>query len=131
MANNNAPIACAGSRAPSTGSGKTLCPHKPTAWRTFHEPAVVYLLAGLALHLLWAWWFERYLLPYLPFLLWGLWVAVERVKKGLGVWVLAVMVLMPLPTQTRGLMRARESRHKPEYAAAYQWIQRNTRPHEP
>jgi hypothetical protein len=93
------------------------------------DPAALILASGLALHLIWAWWFERYLLPFLPFLLWGLWRWVERQKKGAGVWVLALLALLPLVGQSRHLLSDRQSRYVPEHHAAYKWIQQNTPAH--
>ena len=93
------------------------------------EAAAAYLAGGAILHAIWPWWFERYLLSFLPFLIWGgmvfckRWMPEKRMAALL--WFLA---LLPLPVQGRSLVFDNDDRSKPQLARTYAWIRERTTP---
>ncbi|MFH2203753.1 MAG: hypothetical protein ABIJ96_11600 [Elusimicrobiota bacterium] len=91
-----------------------------------YETAMVYLACGVAMHLLWPWWYERYLVTLLPFLIWGLALALERFSHGRTAAIFAVLTILPLPVQLPRLMRGDRARQRPELIRTYEWIRGNT-----
>ncbi|MFC1679899.1 hypothetical protein ACFL2T_06785 [Elusimicrobiota bacterium] len=98
--------------------------------RSGYETAGLYLLLAVAMHAIWPWWFERYLPPLLPFLIWGLWSVLRRALRSerAAVCVLAVLAVVPVPGQGFELMRRAAARQRPEFASTYRWIKENTEP---
>ncbi|MFH1724277.1 MAG: hypothetical protein ABII00_06605 [Elusimicrobiota bacterium] len=92
------------------------------------DAGALFLLGGIALHLAWPWWYDRYLLPYLPFLIWGLWHAVVRVARSerIAAVVFAAATLLPLPAKGTAFVRAASARGRPELSRTYAWIRDNT-----
>jgi len=92
-----------------------------------YETAVVYLAGGILMHAVWPWWYERYLVSFLPFLIWGLAsLAAARLPRRWAAAALAAAVLLPLPAQGTRLMRGDRARQRPELMRTYAWIRANT-----
>lgn len=93
-----------------------------------YDPGLGALAFGVLLHAFWPYWYERYLPPFLPFLIWGLYLCAESLPGGRrrAPWVLAALALMPLPAQGRVLLRERAARSRPELARTYAWVRENT-----
>lgn len=86
--------------------------------------ALLMLGAGLAMHAVWGWQYERYLIPLLPWLLW-------TAAKGLGpaarpalAALLASQLLFHLPLWIGG----GHSWSEPELAQTYAWVKSHTPP---
>lgn len=98
--------------------------------RRGYETAAVYVALGVGMHAIWPFWYKRYLVPFLPFLIWGLgafagrFMASDRVRAG----ALALLVLIPFPGQTVGLMRGASARCNPDFRDTYAWIRGHTEP---
>jgi hypothetical protein len=82
-----------------------------------------FMLAGAALmHLFWAWQYERYLIPLLPWLLWGAAEALGRRAKP----VLFGLLLLQTGLHTWRWALRPSPYSQPELAAAYTWLRANT-----
>lgn len=93
-----------------------------------YEPAGVFLLCGALMHAFWPWWYERYLVAFLPFLIWAAWKAFEALGENRAAGLLLVWALSPLAAQSLPIMRSGEERSRPDLAETYAWIRDNTRP---
>lgn len=83
------------------------------------------MLAGAGLmHLAWAWQYERYLLPLLPWLLWGVAEALGRRAKP----VLAAALLAQTGLHTWRWTLRPSPFAEPELRGAYDWLRTNTAP---
>jgi hypothetical protein len=93
------------------------------------EPAELFLVFSLLMHLAWSWWFDRYLLVLLPFLYSGLARALPPLQAASRRWtgVLAVVFLGQFMIQGRLWLQA-DSSQKPELADTYEWIRSHTSP---
>ncbi|OGR88312.1 MAG: hypothetical protein A3J74_03150 [Elusimicrobia bacterium RIFCSPHIGHO2_02_FULL_57_9] len=92
--------------------------------RAGREPAILMLAAGLGMHAVWGWQYERYLIPLLPWLLWA-------GGKGLGPRarpVLAVLLAAQLLFHLPYWVGRAHSRSQPELAQTYDWIKFHTDP---
>jgi hypothetical protein len=94
------------------------------------EPASLYILCWIGMHALWPYWYERYLVAALPFLLWGVCEALRPAfrSEGLRAAVLAALALLPFPGQTRWLLSGARERSAPELRETYSWIRERTDP---
>ena len=85
------------------------------------------MLAGAGLmHLVWAWQYERYLLPLLPWLLWGVAVALKRRAKP----ALAALLLAQTALHTWRWALKPSPFAEPELRAAYAWLREHSKPDE-
>jgi hypothetical protein len=90
-------------------------------WRDWLDPAAWMLLGGLALHAIWSWHYERYLIPLLPLLLWTAIVALDeepRIK-------LCALLIAQIAFQSHHWL-SRTAWSKIELAQTYGWLKANT-----
>lgn len=94
------------------------------------DSARLFLAGSLVMHLFWPWWYERYLIPLLPFLWATLLEAFPSVKEprvgqraaiGLGLTAGLIFLSQGIP-----LIRSSESRRRPALRDTYAWIQAHT-----
>lgn len=98
--------------------------------RRGYEPAAALLAGGALMHAFWPWWYERYLVVFLPFLLWGLWEAVRSLRReSLAAGLLVLVLVLSLAGQGRLVARQSARSHRLELHASYRWIQRHTPAH--
>ena len=93
------------------------------------EPAAIFLILSLAMHIFWPWWYFRYLVPLLPFLLWtmtALWPRRFTHWAGLALLVWGVVIFQWSVQGRSWITKGRES--QPEMAATYAWVRDNTPP---
>jgi len=83
-----------------------------------YQTAAVYLGFGILLHAFWPYWYERYLPPFLPVLVFGWAAALEFVSRRAGV-VLAACALLTVPGQGAVLVSRQNLRYRPEAAETY------------
>jgi len=96
-------------------------------WRENREdPALWMLAAGALLHALWAWQYERYLIPLLPWLLWSVARGLGRAAGPTLALMLACQLLFHLPRFASG----RAFRRQPELSETYQWLRSSIQPSE-
>jgi len=95
-----------------------------------YDAGIAYALCAGLMHAFWPYWYERYLLSFLPFLIWGLWLLMGRAVESdrARALVLAVLVLIPFPSRGVGLMRGASARCSPEFRDTYAWIRGHTEP---
>lgn len=96
-------------------------------FRHSYEPAGMFLLCALGLHLVWPYWYDRYLLPYLPFVAWGVWQALARRPRA-ALALLAVLAAAPVLGQGLSLSRSITERRVPDLERTYAWVRSNTDP---
>ena len=87
-----------------------------------------YLGFGILLHAVWPWWYERYLPPYLPVLVLGWAVLLERVPKSRGAIAALLLALGTVPGQGTVLVRREHLRYRPEMAVTYASIREHAAP---
>ncbi|MFA5139371.1 MAG: hypothetical protein WC728_09060 [Elusimicrobiota bacterium] len=94
------------------------------------EPVSVYVLCWIGMHAFWPYWYERYLVTLLPFLLWGFCEALRAVVRpeSLRAGLLAALALVPFPGQARWLLSGTRERSVPELQETYSWIRERTDP---
>lgn len=86
-------------------------------WRNPLDPAPLMLLGAMAMHGVWSWHYERYLIPMLPWLIWSMAVALgERPRVKLCLLLAAQIVFQS--HQWLG----RTSWSKVELAQTYDWL---------
>ncbi|MDE2489681.1 MAG: hypothetical protein KGM24_02455, partial [Elusimicrobia bacterium] len=88
------------------------------------DPAAWVLLGAAALHALWGWQYERYLLPLLPLMLWALAEGLERAAAP----ALAVLLVLQLGAQTLPRLGRPSPWRTPELARTYAWLSARPRP---
>ncbi|MBI5240487.1 MAG: hypothetical protein HY926_08440 [Elusimicrobia bacterium] len=98
------------------------------AWRAWPEdrarPAILMLAGTAAMHAVWPWQYDRYLIPLLPWLLWLL-------AAGTGArarWLLALLLAAQLGSHTHRWVLGRHSWRTPELARTYEWVRTRTAP---
>jgi len=88
------------------------------------DPAVLFLIAGAVMHLFWPWWYDRYLLTWLPFILsfavLGLPAKARAHPKFLGA-ALGAALAAQFAWQGRFSL-GKEAGAEPPLAATYGWI---------
>lgn len=98
------------------------------AWRRLRrglwDPPVLMLAGGLLMHAFWAWQYERYLIPLLPWLLWLLAEALGRFARPVLAVLLAGQVLFHAPRWLAGASPLRE----PELRETYAWLESHLGP---
>lgn len=85
-------------------------------------PASLMLVGAALMHLLWAWQYERYLIPLLP---WLLWAAAEALGRRAKPALLALLLLQTGLHTWRWALRP-SPYARPELDAAYTWLRANT-----
>jgi hypothetical protein len=94
------------------------------------DPGLLFLSASLGMHLLWPWWYDRYLLPLLPFL-WAAVVAAlperwgSRFPKKVAL-VLGGIALLAFFAQGIRFFQKGERANRPACSATYDWILAHT-----
>ncbi|MBI4423709.1 MAG: hypothetical protein HY554_08280 [Elusimicrobia bacterium] len=93
------------------------------AWRrSAAEPAVWLLAGGAAMHAFWGWQYERYMIPFLPFLWWA-------VSESLGrraPVVLSALLACQVTFNARHFLGAPAP--QPELASTYAWLRERMEP---
>ncbi len=92
--------------------------------RKTSDPAASALLGAVAMHALWTWQYERYLIPLLPLLLWAM-------IEGLGAAaprVLAALLAAQLGFQTLPRLGRPSPWAEPELSRTYAWLQSHPAP---
>jgi hypothetical protein len=82
------------------------------------DPAAWALLGAAAMHAVWGWQYERYLIPLLPLLLWSLSLGLGRAAKP----ALAVLLVLQLGAQTLPRLGRPSPWAEPELAKTYAWL---------
>ncbi|MBI5245994.1 MAG: hypothetical protein HY923_02345 [Elusimicrobia bacterium] len=90
------------------------------ALRARRDPAAWALLGTVAMHAVWGWQYERYLIPLLPLLLWGLIAALGSFAKP----SLAALLVLQLVFQTLPRLGRPSPWAEPELAKTYAWLSR-------
>lgn len=88
------------------------------------EPAAWALLGFAALHLLWGWQYERYLLPLLPLMAWAVIEAAGRFAPA----ALSVLLALQLAAQALPRLIQPSPYAEPELARTYAWLAARPRP---
>jgi hypothetical protein len=88
------------------------------------EPAAWALIGACLLHALWAWQYERYMIPLLPLLAWSLAVGFGRAAKP----ALAGLLALQLAAQTLPRLGKPSPYAEPELALSYAWLAARPRP---
>ncbi len=100
------------------------------AWRRLRrglwDPPVLMLAGGVLMHAFWAWQYERYLIPLLPWLLWLLSEGLGRFARPALALLLAGQVAFHAPRWTLGNPAFRE----PELKETYAWLATRLKPAE-
>ncbi|MBI4395681.1 MAG: hypothetical protein HY548_01205 [Elusimicrobia bacterium] len=130
------PMDLTGGRAPMIVGGALLI--LATAGLVKSIPRIItapedsFIAITLVMHLFWPWWFDRYLLPLLPFLilkaLQGVparWPGAFPRRTGA---VLALLVLFQFFAQGRFWLKKDPAEGRPTLADTYSWIRSNTSP---
>lgn len=92
------------------------------------EPGIGWLLIGGAMHLFWPWQYERYLLPFLPMLLWGFLEGFESIPIMGNSWknaILLAVIVGQFMGQGRYVLSGQFARSTPELRQTYAWIRQN------
>jgi hypothetical protein len=103
------------------------------AWknRSGWSAADAFLAGSLAMHLVWPWWYDRYLLTLLPFLLWRSSDALpESLSRRAKAWTLAGILVLQFAVQGRLWFGSNVALETPPHRQAYTWIQDHTEPSE-
>ncbi len=88
------------------------------------DPAAWALLGFVALHALWGWQYERYLLPLIPLLIWALAEGLGRAAKP----ALATLLALQLCAQTLPRLGRPSPYARPELERTYAWLAQRPRP---
>ena len=88
------------------------------------DPAAWALLGAAALHALWGWQYERYMIPLLPLLAWALAVGLGRAAKP----ALACLLALQLGAQVLPRLGRASPWAEPELALSYAWLAARPRP---
>jgi len=88
------------------------------------DPAAWALIAAAALHALWSWQYERYMIPVLPLLIWSLAAGLGRAAKP----ALAGLLVLQLASQTLPRLGRPSPYAEPELALSYAWLAARPRP---
>ncbi len=83
------------------------------------DPAVLMLVGGLLMHTIWAWHYERYLIPFLPWILWGVAHALGKRSAPILAVLLGCQVFFQTP---RWLGKTAWS--NPELLETYDWLKK-------
>lgn len=94
------------------------------------DASLWFLAFSLAMHLAWPWWYDRYLLPLLPFL----WLALARVATDLDRWfsprfrwgLFGGVLALSFFGQSVFWFVPKARRNEPALADSYQWIKSHT-----
>lgn len=97
------------------------------AWkRPQSRPAVLMLAGAAAMHAVWAWQYERYLLPVLP---WLLWAVAEAAGKRATLLLCVLLALQGASHSWRWALRPSPFA-EPELGRTYAWLRSSTEPEE-
>lgn len=88
------------------------------------DPAAWALLGAAALHALWGWQYERYLIPLLPLLVWALAAGLGRAAKP----TLIALLVLQLAGQVLPRLGRPSPWSEPELARSYAWLSSRPRP---
>ncbi|MFA6004823.1 MAG: hypothetical protein WC881_12245, partial [Elusimicrobiota bacterium] len=95
-------------------------------WRLWRQeparPAILMLAGAGLMHAFWAWQYERYLIPLLPWLLWALAAGAGTKAR----WLLSALLCLQLSSHHR-LWTSRPAA-APELSRTYAWIASHTQP---
>ncbi|HAM36271.1 MAG TPA: hypothetical protein DEB40_09490 [Elusimicrobia bacterium] len=98
------------------------------AWRLRREesarPALLMLAGALLMHLFWAWQYERYLIPILP---WLLWLAAAGARRR-APWLLAGLLALQLCLHAPRRIMGDSAWTRPELSRTYEWIRGHSSP---
>lgn len=118
--------------APAMGGAVLLAAVAGLARRLRRDPAdpgALFLGASLLMHLLWPWWYYRYLVPLLPFLVAAV---VElrptRLPRRTGLLLAAGVAAFTWIVQGQAWTRGRLAERTPALAGVYRWMKDNTSP---
>jgi len=92
--------------------------------RRADDPAAWVLLGACAMHAVWGWQYERYMIPLLPLLLWAMSTALERYARP----ALAVLLGLQLTMQTLPRLGKQSPWAEPELHETYAWLAARPRP---
>lgn len=127
------PLSAAGTPAAAVLGGVLLALSTAGAFRLLRrdraEPAALFLILSLAMHVFWPWWYFRYLVPLLPFLLWtGTALCPRPLPRRAAAVILAwCVVIFQWSAQGRYWTFAGRA-GQPEMADTYAWVRANTPP---
>jgi hypothetical protein len=90
-------------------------------------PGELFLLGNLAIHAFWPWWYDRYFLTLLPFLLISAAHRLENVSRRFRLGILAGLAVFSFTVHGRHWMAAKPDMRPPQ-EEAYEWIRGRTDP---